>query len=212
MKGNKPIHDAVQMQASDYDIVTYYNTAYRGYVQYYQLAQNLYQMNKLYWVMTTAMLKTLAAKHKSTVQKMAGKHKCTIQTEKGPMRGFRVVVQRKGKPPLIAEFGGIPLVTKSRVSEIVDGVTHIKVSRNDLLTRLLAEKCEMCGSTENIEVHHIRKLADLNKPGRKNKSAWAELMSAMRRKTLVVCRKCHHAIHNGQNRTEWNYKLESRVR
>lgn len=212
MKGNKPVHDAVQMQASDYDIVTHYNTAYRGYVQYYQLAQNLHQMNKLYWVMTTAMLKTLAAKHKSTVQKMAGKHKCTLQTEKGPMRGFRVVVQRKDKPPLIAEFGGIPLVTKSRVSEIVDGVTHIKVSRNDLLTRLLAEKCEMCGSTENIEVHHIRKLADLNKPGRKNKSAWAELMSAMRRKTLVVCRKCHHAIHNGQNRTEWNYKLESRVR
>jgi group II intron reverse transcriptase/maturase len=212
MKRSKPIHNAVQMQTSDYDIVMHYSIAYRGYVQYYQLAQNLHQMNKLWWVMTTAMLKTLAAKHQSTVQKMADKHKCLIPTEKGPMRGFRVVVQREDKPPLIAEFGGIPLVTKSRVSKIVDNVTHLRVRRNDLLTRLLAEECEMCGSRDNIEVHHIRKLADLNKPGRKDKSPWANLMSEMRRKTLVVCRDCHHAIHNGQNRKEWNYRPESRVR
>jgi hypothetical protein len=127
------------------------------------------------------------------------------------LKGFRVVVQRKDKPPLIAEFGGIPLVTQARVSKITDFVIHHKVGRNDLLTRLLAEKCEMCGGTENIEVHHIRKLADLQRFGRKEKPKWVELMSARRRKTLVVCKKCHSAIHAGQNRKEWNYKLESRV-
>jgi retron-type reverse transcriptase len=26
-------------------------------------------------------------------------------------------------------------------------------------------KCELCGATDSCEVHHIRKLADLNKPG-----------------------------------------------
>jgi hypothetical protein len=211
MKRNKPVHDAIRMQTSDYDIVMYYNTAYRGYVQYYQLAQNLHQLNKLEWVMSTAMLKTLAAKHKSTVQRMADKYKAVISTEHGPLKGFRVTVQRENKPPLIAEFGGIPLVTKSRVSKITDGVLHRKVGRNDLLTRLLAEKCEMCGSTEHIEVHHIRKLADLKKFGRKEKPPWVVLMSSMRRKTLVVCKTCHTAIHAGQNRKEWNYKPESRV-
>jgi group II intron reverse transcriptase/maturase len=211
MKRNKPIHDPIQMQASDYDIVLYYNTAFRGYVQYYQLAQNLHQLNKLEWVMSTAMLKTLAAKHQSTVQKMADKYKCVIETEHGSLKGFRVVVPRDDKPPLIAEFGGIPLVTKSRVSKITDGVLHRLISRNDLLTRLLAERCEMCSSTERIEVHHIRKLADLKKFGRKEKPPWVDLMSSMRRKTLVVCKKCHDAIHAGQNRKEWNYKPESRV-
>lgn len=211
MKRNKPIHDPVRMRASDYDIVMYYNTAYRGYVQYYQLAQNLHQLNKLEWVMSTAMLKTLAAKHQSTVQKMADKYKCVIETEHGRLKGFRVAIPREDRPPLIAEFGGIPLVTKSRVSQITDGVLQRHVSRNDLLTRLLAERCEMCGSSEYIEVHHIRKLADLKKSGRKEKPPWVELMSSMRRKTLVVCKKCHDAIHAGQNRKEWNYKLESRV-
>jgi hypothetical protein len=211
MKGNKPVHDPVRMRTSDYDIVMYYNTAFRGYVQYYKLAQNLHRLNKLEWVMSTAMLKTLAAKHQSTVQKMADKYKCVLKTEHGSLKGFRVVVQRKDKPPLIAEFGGIPLVTQARVSKITDFVIHHKVGRNDLLTRLLAEVCEMCGGTENIEVHHIRKLADLQRFGRKEKPKWVELMSARRRKTLVVCKKCHSAIHAGQNRKEWNYKLESRV-
>ena len=211
MKRNKPVHNTVQMHASDYDIVMFFNTAYRGYVQYYQLAQNLYQLNKLEWVMSTAMLKTLAAKHKSTVQKMADKHKCIIHTEQGDLKGFRVIVERPDKSPLIAEFGGIPLVTRSRVSKMTDRVLHLHVGRSDLLTRLLADKCEMCRSNQHIEVHHIRKLADLKQFGRREKPRWVELMSAMRRKTLVVCKPCHDAIHAGRNRKEWSYKLESRV-
>jgi hypothetical protein len=33
----------------------------------------------------------------------------------------------------------------------------------ELLKRLEASQCELCQSTEQIEVHHIRKLADLKK-------------------------------------------------
>ena len=69
--------------------------------------------------------------------------------------------------------------------------------RNELLKRLLAEKCEMCGSRENVEVHHIRKLADLEKGG-KERPRWVKIMAARRRKTLVVCRVCHQAIHAGR--------------
>ena len=69
--------------------------------------------------------------------------------------------------------------------------------RTELIKRLLADTCELCGSTKNIEVHHIRKLADLKKPGQGEVPKWVELMSARKRKTLVVCRECHVAIHNG---------------
>ena len=69
--------------------------------------------------------------------------------------------------------------------------------RTELVKRLLAEKCELCGSTENIEVHHIRKLADLKKKGQAEVPKWVQIMSARKRKTLVVCRECHVAIHNG---------------
>jgi hypothetical protein len=44
-------------------------------------------------------------------------------------------------------------------------------------------------------VHHIRRLADLHKPGRKEKPLWVQRMVAYRRKTLVTCRACHEALH-----------------
>src|SRR6266567_7539535 len=39
--------------------------------------------------------------------------------------------------------------------------------RNELIHRLLAGRCEICEDTVNLEVHHVRKLADLSKPGRR---------------------------------------------
>ena len=210
-RDGKAIHRGELIQSSDFDIIVRYQSEYRGYVQYYQLAKNLHELSKLKWVMHTSMLKTLANKYKSTVQKMHNKYKCEIQTEHGPMKGYRVVIPREGKKPLVAEFGGIPLRTKHHVSRITDGVVTIGMHRTELVARLLADKCEMCGSKENVAVHHIRKMADLKEKGRNEKPLWKQRMAAIRRKTLVVCKECHDAIHAGKTRDVWN-ELESRVR
>ena len=39
--------------------------------------------------------------------------------------------------------------------------------------------------------------ADLKKKGQAEVPKWVQIMSARKRKTLVVCRECHVAIHNG---------------
>jgi hypothetical protein len=70
--------------------------------------------------------------------------------------------------------------------------------RNELIHRLLAERCEICACTVGLQVHHIRKLADLNKPGRRERPSWMRLMAMRRRKTLVICRRCHEDIHAGR--------------
>ena len=77
-------------------------------------------------------------------------------------------------------------------------VTVFWNKRVELVKRLLAQQCEICESEENIEVHHIRKLADLKCYGQSDKPEWVEIMSARRRKTLVLCSKCHHDIHKGE--------------
>jgi group II intron reverse transcriptase/maturase len=207
-RNGKPIHLGYLTLNSDYDIVVRYQSEYRGFVQYYALAQNLHTANKLRWIMQTSLLKTLAAKYKSTLSKMAKKYSAIIQTEHGVMNGIRVEVHRDGKKPLTAEFGGIPLRTKSRVANITDKILKPKFGRSELIQRLLAEQCELCGSHENIEVHHIRKLSDLKVAGRKEKPLWKKRMAAIRRKTLIVCKACHNAIHNGQPRAEWTKQLE----
>lgn len=49
------------------------------------LAQDVFRLGRLPWVMETSMLKTLAGKHRSTLTKMPRKYKSTIETPDGPL-------------------------------------------------------------------------------------------------------------------------------
>lgn len=201
MKNGKAIHRNNLLHDDDFSIVQTYQQEYRGLVQYYILAQNLSWFSKVYWYMETSLLKTLAFKHKSSINKMLAKYKTTTTSTNGrTVPCLQVVVPREDKPPLVATWGGISLSYKKK-AVIEDAPYQVYGGRTELIKRLLANKCELCGSEENIEVHHIRKLADLNKHNGKLVPKWKEIMSARCRKTLVTCRDCHHAIHNGSINT-----------
>jgi hypothetical protein len=149
--------------------------------------------------METSLLKTLAAKHHSTVSKMAAKHKAKIETPHGLRTCFEAVVERgDGRKPLVARFGGIPLKRQKKavLRDRVPGRWEVPRPK-ELVLRLVAGRCEICGQSENIRVHHIRKLADLDRLG-PEKPAWARIMAKRRRKSLVVCGTCHDDIHSGQ--------------
>ncbi|MEK8143779.1 hypothetical protein NKH18_36400 [Streptomyces sp. M10(2022)] len=66
--------------------------------------------------MLTSLLKTLAAKHRSRVTAMANRYKTTIKTPQGPRRCFEARVEREGRKPLVARFGGIPSPGNGRPS------------------------------------------------------------------------------------------------
>ncbi|MGQ7345518.1 reverse transcriptase domain-containing protein [Streptococcus suis] len=201
MKNGKAIHRNNLLHDDDFSIVQTYQQEYRGLVQYYILAQILSWFSKVYWYMETSLLKTLAFKHKSSINKMLAKYKTTTTSTNGQtVPCLQVVVPREDKPPLVATWGGISLSYKKK-AVIEDAPYQVYGGRTELIKRLLANKCELCGSEENIEVHHIRKLADLNKHNGKLVPKWKEIMSARCRKTLVTCRDCHHAIHNGSINT-----------
>src|ERR687884_330966 len=70
--------------------------------------------------------------------------------------------------------------------------------KTDILDRMLADQCEICGRKGNCEVHHVRRLSNLHKLGWRERPWLAKRMIAMRRKTLVVCKPCHKDIHAGR--------------
>jgi group II intron reverse transcriptase/maturase len=198
-KRGKPAHLDFLRDHSDRDIVGLYGAQYRGIVQYYLLAGDVWRLDRLQWVMLTSMLKTLAAKHNSTVTKMANKHKTTIQTPYGARRCFEARVHRAGRKPLVARFGGIPLKRK-RKAVLVDRPTDPVIPRrqgSQLIARLTRGRCELCDKAAKVQVHQTRKIADLATTGQPQ-PAWAELMQGMRRKTLIVCAPCHESIHAEQ--------------
>lgn len=192
-RGKPACRDSMVNEA-DYSIVGRFGAEYRGLVQYYLLAGDVHRLHRLRWVMETSMLRTLARKHRSSVSKMAARHKAKIDTPHGLRTCFEAKVERTGKKPLVARFGGIPL--KRRKSAVLtDRLSTGPVYPNkELIRRLLAGRCELCGRTDVIEVHHIRTLAELNRLGQPP-PPWAQAMAKRRRKSLVVCGDCHGRIH-----------------
>lgn len=198
MRDGKPIHRTELQEDSDFSIVAAYQLEYRGYVEYYALAQNIGWLNKLRWVMEVSLLKTLAGKYRTSVNKMARRYRATVQTEEGPRSCLEVKVVREGKAPLIARFGGL-LLRRKKTAVLIDRMlTRRRPEGVELLQRLQADRCEICKSTEEVQVHHIRKLADLNAKGQGEPPPWKFMMAARRRKTLVLCRECHAAVHAGR--------------
>ena len=94
------------------------------------------------------------------------------------------------------QWGGIGLARDLTPTVLNDAPPKIwSGRRSELVQRLLADTCELCGSQHQVEVHHIRALKDLNPKERKEPPEWVVRMASRRRKTLVVCRACHEGIH-----------------
>jgi hypothetical protein len=196
MRRGKPIQRAERLSDSDFTIVAQYQAEYRGVVQYYLRAFNVHRLWKLHRVMKLSLAKTLADKHRSSVRKMIRKYQTVVTSPHGALKALEVIQPRGAdRKPLVARFGGIELrrqkhaVMNDRPPQVYNSL------RSELIQRLLAEECELCGSELNCEVHHIRKLADLKQAGRKEKPQWVKRMAMRHRKTLVVCQKCHEEIH-----------------
>jgi hypothetical protein len=190
----KPACRNPMVNDADYNIVARFGAEYRGFVQYYLLAGDVFRLHRLRWVMETSMLKTLARKHRSTVSKMAARHKAKVQTPHGLRTRFEVSVERAGSTPLVAWFGGIPL--KRQKGAVLTDRTHTGpvYPNRQLVTRLLKGRCELCKRSDDIQVHHVRALADLNRYAHPQPE-WVQVMATIRRKSLVICGDCHALIH-----------------
>ena len=195
----KPVRRTERIVDTDFSIVAQFQAEYRGVAEYYRLAFNRHKLGRLKYVMERSLTKTLARKYRISVPQVYRRYRAVLDTGHGPRRGLRVTVDRDGKPPLVAQWGGISLARDTTPRPLNDDPARIWSHRSEIVQRLLADECELCGSRKQVEVHHIRALKDLNRKGGNNPPEWVRRMAARRRKTLVVCRACHEGIHSGSS-------------
>jgi len=177
---------------SELEIVLKYNAEIRGFLNYYALADDLSQVAAdILWITTNSFLKTLANKRKSHVKQVVKSLKMGPNTF--------IVTHRKpdGTVKEYRLFSSTRQLRRQKVTEwTVDYLPYWWQFRTptELGQRLNANQCEWCGTTEGkMEVHHVRRLRDL-----KGKSVWEVEMIGRQRKTLVLCRVCHDALHAGK--------------
>jgi group II intron reverse transcriptase/maturase len=196
MRSGTAMHRKELEGESDYAIVTRYQLEYRGVVNYYRLAYNLSQLNRLKWVMEISLTKTLASKHRTTVAKVYERYGAMLREGNQEYKGLRVVIPRQDKQPLVATWGGISLKWDSNAT-LDDQPPKLYGKRSELVQRLLADFCELCGREEDVEIHHVRAMKKLHQyPGRV-KPEWVKRMIALKRKTIVLCKRCHEATDHG---------------
>ncbi|QRY55579.1 reverse transcriptase domain-containing protein [Sphingobacterium siyangense] len=171
----------------DLEILDRYNREIRGFYNYFSIANNCSELHNFRFIMEYSMYKTFAGKYKSSTRKINvkyrrnGKFTVRFTTKSGAVkeRYFYDLGFRRKNPMTDAGFDIMPY-------SIFDA------GRTSLIDRLKAEKCEMCGATEKLVMHHVRKLKNLE-----GKQSWERHMIARRRKTVAVCHSCHQKIHNG---------------
>src|SRR6266568_4910279 len=186
----KAMHKPQWMNLTDAEIILAYNGELGGLANYYALATGVKKtLHKLEWIWQTSLLKTLANKHKTGVNKIVKR----LKTQDG----LKLTVKREQEARYISVFRlkdlRKPAPHNPQLDVQLNGYLWT-LSFSEVTKRLNRKRCEYCETTEGpFEVHHVRKLKDVAK----GKALWQRMMAARHRKTLVLCRNCHHQLHAG---------------
>jgi hypothetical protein len=197
VRRGKPAAWAECLHDAPFSIVVQFARAYRGVANYYRLAYNLHRLDILRYAMERSLVRTLGSKLRLNTPAVYARFGATLQAPHGPRKGLEVRVEREGRRPLVAQWGGVSL--RWRIDAVLDDrPPRAWNARTEVLERLLADTCELCGSHDRVQVHHVRHLKDLQRHRGRPVPAWVEKMAARQRKTLVACHDCHVAIHAGR--------------
>jgi len=67
------------------------------------------------------------------------------------------------------------------------------------LTRRIKEaRCAICGSSNQVEMHHVRKASDIRNKIRHGNSTYKQWVGGFLRKQAPLCRYHHEALHKGK--------------
>jgi group II intron reverse transcriptase/maturase len=175
----KPTHLAGLVNQPLDHILEHYNGVMRGWYNYYQLAENVGRLNYARYVLQYSLAKTVAHKERSSVAKVFRKYGKYITFTKPNGRAVG--------------FFNAPLtqVKKAKTKTEVDAVPNWGPRRTQ--TRL-QDSCAICGSPEQVEMHHVRHIRKRGQTVR----GFSLYLAAINRKQLPVCHACHRDIHRGR--------------
>lgn len=167
------------------DIIMRYKSILNGLMNYYSFADNKLRFNKVHWILKQSLRKSICCKLK------IGKRAFIRRF------GEDIIVKYKLKDKIkTINFETPDLTRKSMLflgaSKFVDPFTNIywKVSTINSLEK----PCASCGSTDNIEMHHLKHIKTINV----KLNDFDKKLASINRKQIPLCRKCHVSVHQGK--------------
>jgi len=199
--GCKPYPCKARSNLSIREIFDMYNAEIRGLYEYYCLATDVSKkLTRFKYFHYGSLLKTIAGKERSSVMAVVCKYGVVVPRRQGTgvKRIIGVQYETKAGSKTMTYFDEPLVWVKYPPVKLLDFFGPL-LGGGHLLKRFRACVCELCGSSDGVVVHHVRKLKEVKqrycRQG-KMPPVWAATMLKIRRKTLVVCHSCHAEIHS----------------
>lgn len=165
-------------------IVNHFRMLWLGIANYYSICSNFAALNQVYYILFYSCVLTLASKLR-------------LKTKRKVIKKFGKNLQIKNEAGKILTYfpnWGKPVLTRKTWMDSISPINLIeKLSKFTYRTKdLFNEPCKMCGSLENVEMHHIRHLRK-----DKNKDYLTQTMININRKQIPLCQACHIKVHKG---------------
>ncbi len=211
VSNGKAIHHNARINLPLLDLLTQYNAEIRGLYNYYCLATDVnIKLGKYRYYHYYSLLKTVARKEKCSIARVLSKYGVDVKFKQktGTRKVFGVTYQTREGLATLTYFND----SIKKKDQPHEGTVAQRIIEEGLLPgpqtsdRVEAQECELCGYTSDdghiFEVHHIKKLNDMQEHFSKSGEHvpnWVLTMYTLRKKTLVVCKSCHNAIHSAHN-------------
>ena len=179
------------------EIILRYNAVIRGYLNYYSFANNRNMLQRIVWILGYSAVFTFSRKWNISPKKIFKKlgNPPSYTTRLKTRKGKKEVTYKLDRGDLSINPMKFDLINESdtQVKEYIDPAKIKYFSTRSHFT--LDKPCCVCGTDQNVEMHHIRHLQK-NTPGRNNRLK--RLFLQIKKKQIPVCRACHKIIHDGE--------------
>jgi hypothetical protein len=182
------------------DILRYYNSVIHGVLNYYSFANNRKSLGSFVHGLKLSCARTLALKYKLRhASKVYRKFGSKLKSTDGSAELFIPTTFKA-----IKKFScSVPIP-----DDVILSNWNNKLTKSNLF-----KLCIICGSSNQIEMHHVRKVKDLKSKARgKNTDFFTMQMAAINRKQIPLCSTHHKALHNKTLSTLERELFESNIK
>ena len=194
-KRNAPLSVPKLVFLNDYEIINFYNTLIRGYMNWFRCADNFTSAKNIIWTLRMSCLKTLARKHKKNLKWALNVFTINVSVDLPNGSNFSL--------PSVHEISQMShkFLLENTYQEPDPESLFNKYSLRLHSSRFLFSRCAVrnCCNTD-IEIHYVKKLSRrIDSSGKisvltsNNKRLYglSALLSAVNRKQLPLC-SLHH--------------------
>lgn len=168
------------------DIIMRYNSIANGIGNYYSFVDNRRQLSKISWILKESLRKTIMRKQQITKKVTIRQYGNNISynylnasTQKNTVIKF-IEINLQRRPMFF--LGGSKF--KDPLAPLIYKVSTVNS---------LEHACANCGSSNNIEMHHLKHIKTINT----KLNTFDQMMAKINRKQVPLCRACHMEVHKG---------------